>query len=66
MLKPFVSLRPINALFLFATAAVAQAQYQGPGSVEYDPVGDRYFVSNTGSSLIRQQDQAGTVGRAGR
>lgn len=60
MLRPFVPKRSIHALFLFA-ATLAQAQYQGPESVEYDPVGDRYFVSNTGSSLIRQQDQAGTV-----
>jgi DNA-binding beta-propeller fold protein YncE len=37
------------------------AQYNGPESVEYDAVGDRYFVSNTGSSQIRVRSQAGTV-----
>ncbi|MEO8068536.1 MAG: T9SS type A sorting domain-containing protein [Flavobacteriales bacterium] len=45
--------------FLFITAA--QAQYSGPESVEYDAVGDRYFVSNTSNGKIRQRDQAGTV-----
>lgn len=42
-------------------SAVCSAQYNGPESVEYDPVGDRYFVSNTGNDLIRVQGQAGTV-----
>lgn len=41
--------------------ASAHAQYNGPESVEYDPVGDRYFVSNTGSSSIKQRAQDGTV-----
>lgn len=36
-------------------------QYSGPESVEYDPVGDRYFVSNTGSNQIRVRAQDGTV-----
>ena len=39
----------------------ASAQYNGPESVEYDAVGDRYFVSNTSNGKIRQRDQAGTV-----
>jgi Secretion system C-terminal sorting domain len=39
----------------------ASAQYSGPESVEYDAVGDRYFVSNTNNGKIRQRDQAGTV-----
>lgn len=39
----------------------ASAQYSGPESVEYDAVGDRYFVSNTSNGKIRQRDQAGTV-----
>lgn len=39
----------------------AAAQYSGPESVEYDPQNDRYYVSNTGSQLIRQRDQSGTV-----
>lgn len=50
----------ISALLLPATLA-ATAQYSNPESVEYDPVGDRYFVSNTGNGKIRQRDQAGTV-----
>lgn len=37
------------------------AQYNGPESVEYDPVGDRYFVSNTGDGTIKQRAQDGTV-----
>jgi hypothetical protein len=39
----------------------ALAQYSGPESVEYDPVGDRYFISNTTSRIIKVRDQAGTV-----
>jgi len=37
------------------------AQYSGPESVEYDPVGDRYFVSNTQSRIIKARAQDGTV-----
>ena len=37
------------------------AQYSGPESVEYDPVGDRYFVSNTGSGVIKVRTQGGAV-----
>lgn len=37
------------------------AQYDGPESVEYDAVGDRYFISNTGDGTIKQRDQSGTV-----
>ena len=37
------------------------AQYSGPESVEYDPVGDRYFVSCTGNNSIKQRAQDGTV-----
>lgn len=40
---------------------LATAQYNGPESVEYDPAGDRYFVSNTSSSSIKVRDQQGTV-----
>lgn len=40
---------------------VANAQYQGPESVEYDPVGDRYLVSNTTGASIKQRAQDGTV-----
>lgn len=38
-----------------------RAQYSGPESVEYDPVGDRNFVSNTQSRIIKVVDAAGTV-----
>lgn len=51
-----VSLLAVGVLFM-----AAQAQYSGPESVEYDPVGDRYFVSNTGSGIIKVRDQAGVV-----
>ena len=37
------------------------AQYSGPESVEYDAANNRYLISNTGSSLIRQRDQGGAV-----
>lgn len=37
------------------------AQFNGPESVEYDPIGDRYFVSNTSSSIIKVIDQQGNV-----
>lgn len=50
-----------SALLLAATTAAVHAQYSGPESVEYDPVGDRYFVSNTGSASIKQRAQDGTV-----
>ncbi|MBL7952144.1 MAG: SMP-30/gluconolactonase/LRE family protein [Flavobacteriales bacterium] len=45
---------------ILLTTACA-AQYNGPESVEHDPVSDRYFVSNTQNDLIRVQDQAGDV-----
>ena len=48
-------------LILPFLALQAHAQYQGPESVEYDPVGDRYFVSNTQSNTIKVRDQAGVV-----
>ena len=56
-------LSTMRYLFLFPllVASVAAAQYNGPESVEYDPVGDRYFVSNTQTSRIKVRDQAGTV-----
>ena len=37
----------LHALQLMLISLPAAAQYSGPESVEYDPVGDRYFVSNT-------------------
>jgi sugar lactone lactonase YvrE len=47
------------AAVLLSTSGIAQ--YNGPESVEYDPIGDRYFVSNTQNNLIRVQDQEGNV-----
>jgi DNA-binding beta-propeller fold protein YncE len=44
-----------------ALGLAAQAQYNGPESVEYDPVGDRYFVSNTQSQTIKVRAQDATV-----
>jgi DNA-binding beta-propeller fold protein YncE len=51
----------LPALLLVMSSLRIAAQYNGPESVEYDAVGDRYFVSNTGSSQIRVRSQAGTV-----
>lgn len=51
----------VALLFCAASVNWASAQYASPESVEYDPVGDRYFVSNLSSQLIRYRDQAGTV-----
>ncbi|MBK6343741.1 MAG: hypothetical protein IPF41_14455 [Flavobacteriales bacterium] len=42
-------------------SASAMAQYSGPESVEYDPAGDRYFVSNTSGGVIKVRTQAGAV-----
>ena len=49
------------AFLTYLTPLSLSAQYSGPESVEYDAVGDRYFVSNTNNGKIRQRDQAGTV-----
>ncbi|MGV3637461.1 MAG: SMP-30/gluconolactonase/LRE family protein [Flavobacteriales bacterium] len=46
---------------LLTIGASSFGQYANPESVEYDPTGDRYFVGNTGSQLIRSRDQDGTV-----
>lgn len=46
------------SLLIFSTA---EAQYNGPESVEHDAEGQRYFVSNTGSNSILQQTYDGTV-----
>ena len=48
-------------ILAIASATTIRAQYSGPESVEYDPVGDRYFVSNTQSRIIKVRDQSGTV-----
>lgn len=58
---PGRSITPFAAFLLIGSIGTLRAQYNGPESVEYDPVGDRYFVSNTGSQLIRSRDQAGAV-----
>lgn len=52
-----------GGLLFIAIASVTtmRAQYSGPESVEYDPIGDRYFVSNTQSRIIKVLDQGGTV-----
>lgn len=52
-------MRSLVALCMLPTLALGQ--YQGPESVEYDPVGDRYLVSNTGSQRIKQRAADGTV-----
>lgn len=51
----------ITALLALLITAPAIAQYSGPESVEYDPVGDRYFVSNTSGGVIMVRTQAGVV-----
>lgn len=52
-----------SVLLFAATCSIAtlHAQYSGPESVEFDPIGDRYFVSNTQSSSIKVRSQAGVV-----
>ena len=54
-------MRYLALVALVATTISARAQYQGPESVEYDPVGDRYFVSTTTGASIKVRDQAGVV-----
>ncbi len=53
--------RDLLTFSVFLLHAVALAQYNGPESVEYDLVGDRYFVSNTSSNVIKVRTQAGVV-----
>ncbi len=62
-MPPHDSLRRcfLLAFALLSAAIISFGQYSNPESVEYDPSGDRYFVGNTGSQLIRSRDQAGTV-----
>lgn len=54
-------MRVILLLVFVSSGLIAGAQYSGPESVEYDAVGDRYFISNTGSGIIKQRSQAGVV-----
>ncbi len=51
----------VLAAWSLCPSLALKAQYSGPESVEYDPVYDRYLVSNTGSSSILQRDLLGTV-----
>ena len=46
---------------LLLVSCTVNAQYNGPESVEHDAEGQRYFVSNTGNSSIKQQAYDGTV-----
>lgn len=46
---------------LLLIGCAGNAQINGPESVEYDPVGDRYFISCTGNSTIQQRDLDGSV-----
>lgn len=46
---------------LLLVSSAAHAQYNGPESVEHDPIGGRYFISNTGSSSILQRSYDGAV-----
>ncbi|HRF80058.1 MAG TPA: hypothetical protein PL070_08225, partial [Flavobacteriales bacterium] len=56
-----IRISSFSLVALFGFQIAGNAQYSNPESVEYDPVGDRYFVSNTGSQLIRSRDQMGAV-----
>jgi hypothetical protein len=49
------------AILIALASCTVHSQYSGPESVEYDPVGDRYFVSTTTGASIKVRDQAGTV-----
>ncbi|MBK9147526.1 MAG: hypothetical protein IPM12_06875 [Flavobacteriales bacterium] len=51
----------LTILFLLLASSRVMAQYNGPESVEYDPVGDRYFVSNTSGGVVKVRTQAGAV-----
>lgn len=54
--------RSLAILIIIPIAAFsAAAQFNGPESVEYDPMADRYFVSNTASNSIKILDQGGAV-----
>lgn len=53
-------MRSLFVISLFVGCS-SHAQYAGPESVEYDPVGDRYFVSCNDDNTIKQRAQDGTV-----
>ncbi len=54
-------MRSIVLICSLLVICVSKAQYIDPVSVEYDPVGDRYFVSCFTVQTILQIDQAGGV-----
>jgi DNA-binding beta-propeller fold protein YncE len=54
-------LRSFLSSAIILSSFISAAQFNGPESVEYDPVGDRYFVSNTQSASIKVLQQDGTV-----
>ncbi len=56
-----VPTRWVPAFSLIILSQTLLAQFNGPESVEYDPVGDRYLVSNTQTSTIKVLDQEGDV-----
>ena len=51
-----------SILIMLIIASVATAQtYNGPESVEYDPIGNRYLISNTSSGQILSRDLSGNL-----
>ena len=48
-------------LLIFLSPWYANAQFNGPESMEHDAAGQRYFISNTGSNTILQRDYDGVV-----
>jgi len=59
--NPSITMRTWFSIALVGASYISVAQYSGPESVEYDPVGDRYFISNTQSRIIKERAQDGTV-----
>jgi hypothetical protein len=47
--------------FVLLTVSLYAQSYSGPESVEYDPAGHRYFISNTNSGNILERSSAGTL-----
>lgn len=48
-------------LFLAVSLGVTAQTYNGPESVEFDPTGNRYFVSNNSSGQILARDASGNL-----
>ncbi len=61
MERSLFNFRSIAILSSLIAAYSASAQFNGPESVEYDPAGDRYFVSNTQINAIKVLDNMGAV-----